>query len=235
MFSKLNLQCILVQSKWRVQLNPLFPDFCVLWLKSSLMHWKVVLYEQMWELNLELFSHPISTCNNLSLVVLCGVGSNRREKVLTQWIRERCSSEGRLNNCEISEYITMLAKFFARRADSSVAWLGNYALIAAELCLTSPEDFATICFTFHLCSSQVNWRQGKIAQHMEEKWKRRNCRCNSERCSRHHLCIAESFVWGSIYPGSRSLSCQPLGIIIHPDRHIIKPGVSELMNNWICE
>lgn len=84
------------------------------------MHWRVVLYEQIRELDLELFSHTISTCNNLSSV-LCGVGSNRREDVLTEQIRERCSSEGRLNNCEISEYITMLAKFFAWRADSSVA------------------------------------------------------------------------------------------------------------------
>lgn len=68
-----------------------------------------------------------------------------------------------------------------------------------------------------------------------EKWKRRNWRCSSECCSRHHLCVAESFVQGSIYPGSCSLSCQPLGIIIHSDKHIIKPGVSELMNYCICE
>lgn len=51
--------------------------------------------------------------------------------------------------------------------------------------------------------------------------------------SRHHCCISDSFVQWSIYHGSRSLSCQPLGIIIYSDKPIINQFSDELLYMWI--
>lgn len=70
------------------------------------------------------------------------------------------------------DILTIPAKFFAWRANSSVAWLYNYPLIAVELYFTSPENLATIYFMFHLCSSHVNLRVKKIAQHVGKNGKR---------------------------------------------------------------